>query len=56
MRNKWRAEITFKGRFRYIRYFDDEVAAAKTYDRKADELFGEFAYLNFPDSAAESAE
>ena len=29
--------------------FDDEVEAARAYDRKAFELFGEFAYLNFPD-------
>ena len=31
-----------------IGYFDDEVDAAKAYDRKAVELHGEFATLNFP--------
>jgi HNH endonuclease len=28
--------------------FDDEAEAARAYDRKAFELFGEYAYLNFP--------
>ena len=28
---------------------DDEVEAAKARDRKAWELHGEFAYLNFPE-------
>ena len=29
--------------------FEDKVQAAKARDRKAYELFGPFAYLNFPD-------
>lgn len=40
---KYRADIkdTFWG------YFDDEIEAAKVYDQKAKELYGEFANLNF---------
>lgn len=47
--NKWRANIGFDGRRMHIGCFDNEVDAAKAYDRKAGELFGEFAYLNFPE-------
>jgi len=34
---------------------DDEVEAAKARDRKAYELHGEFAYLNFPEDYGMSA-
>ena len=33
----------------YLGTFDDEVEAAKARDRKAYELEGEYAYLNFPE-------
>lgn len=47
--SKWRTSICKDGKTRHIGYFQNEVDAAKAYDKKAKELFGEFAYLNFPD-------
>ncbi|MDY0356607.1 MAG: HNH endonuclease [Sedimentisphaerales bacterium] len=48
---KWVATIGFEGRSIHLGSFDDEVEAARVYDRKARELFGEYAYLNFPADA-----
>ncbi|UCD53087.1 MAG: HNH endonuclease [Phycisphaerales bacterium] len=48
-RGKWVATIACNAKTTYLGSFDDEIEAAKAYDRKARELFGEFAYLNFPD-------
>jgi hypothetical protein len=42
------AQIRFEGEQLYLGSFDTAVEAARAYDRKARELFGEFAYLNFP--------
>jgi hypothetical protein len=47
--SKWHAQIRFSGYLINIGYFTNETDAAKAYDRKALELFGEFAYLNFPE-------
>jgi hypothetical protein len=47
--NKWEASIRYRGELLYLGRFDDEVEAAKARDRKAYELHGEYAYLNFPE-------
>ncbi len=46
---KWFARIGLDGRTIHLGYFTDEVEAARAYDRKAVELFGESARLNFPE-------
>lgn len=46
-RSKWRAKIFCNGKHYHIGYFFDEDIAAKAYDKKAKELFGEFAITNF---------
>ena len=45
--NKWKAQICFNYKVISLGYFHSEVAAAKVYDAKAKELFGEFANTNF---------
>lgn len=44
---KFRACIWSDRKRFYLGSFDDPIEAAKAYDRKADELHGEFARLNF---------
>lgn len=46
---RWRATITCRGRHYNLGLYESEIEAARAYDRKAIELFGEFAYLNFPE-------
>ncbi len=47
-KGKWLARVSTQGRRHQVGTFDDEVEAAKARDRKAVELFGQFARLNFP--------
>lgn len=47
-RNKqWRADICKHYKRQHLGYFTNEVDAARAYDTKALELFGEFAKCNF---------
>jgi len=44
--SKYTAQITFNGKLVHIGYFENEVDAAKAYNKAAIENFGEFARLN----------
>jgi len=48
-RKLWKATIGMNGKSYFLGEFTCETEAAICYDKKAKELFGEFAYLNFPD-------
>lgn len=45
--NRYSAQLCYQGVRYFLGYYDTAEQAAKTYDEKAKELFGEFAYLNF---------
>jgi hypothetical protein len=42
------ATVGYSGQTIYVGLFGDEIEAAKARDRKAHQLAGPFAYLNFP--------
>jgi hypothetical protein len=43
---KWRSRINIQKKYIHIGYYSDEREAARAYDRKALELYGEFANIN----------
>jgi hypothetical protein len=45
---KWCVKVQCKGKVTNLGSFDDEVESARARDRKAVELFGDYATLNFP--------
>jgi hypothetical protein len=45
--SKWQAKISFNNKDIHIGYFKEEEDAANAYDKRAIELFGEFACPNF---------
>lgn len=45
---KYIVKIVYNGRRHSLGTYSDPVVAAKVYDKKAIEVFGEFAYTNFP--------
>jgi hypothetical protein len=46
---KWYVKVQCRGEATNLGPFDSDIAAARARDRKARELFGEFARLNFPE-------
>lgn len=47
VQNKWIAHICIHGKLLHIGYFKNEEDAARAYDKKAIELFGDFSCVNF---------
>lgn len=45
-RKEWRAQIYHNGKKMHLGSFATDVEAARAYNKKARELFGEFAYIN----------
>ncbi len=48
--SNWKAQIMTERINTHLGLFEAEESAARAYDQKARELFGEFAHLNFPDA------
>lgn len=50
IKKPWRAYIGYKGKHVNLGSFSTKEEAARAYDKKAKELFGEFACLNFKEN------
>jgi hypothetical protein len=50
-RGKWRAYLKTGKKQHNLGVFESEYDAARAYDVKAKEMFGEFARVNFPENA-----
>jgi hypothetical protein len=48
---RWLANIIYRGERIFLGCFDDEQSAARAYDEKAKQLFGQYATLNFQNSS-----
>jgi hypothetical protein len=54
-RNKrWSAKIHVNGTSKFLGLFENELDAAKAYDKAARKFYGQFALLNFPDKKRRS--
>lgn len=53
---KWMSTVRFDGKCVFAGYYNSEIEAAKSYDKKARKLFGKFACLNFNEKLAPKPE
>lgn len=54
-KRKFVAKIMHRGKLRNLGHWDNPIDAARAYDAAAIETYGEFAQVNFPESAEKSA-
>ena len=49
VRHRFRARITIEHEEKHLGYYASVIDAAEAYDKAAHQLFGEYAWLNFPE-------